>query len=398
MLRLIGSAVLAVHGLIHLLGVSPQFTQSVTAISANSALKKWLQLPVGWAVAALLLGTAALGVWARKPWWWAVAAVGILVSQAFIITQWREAWAGTIPNIAIGLAVLVAAALSLSTSRVRAEAQALAASSRVASVPQLVTAKQINRLPDPARRYFTYAGIIGHPIVQTVTVHQTGRVRTKPDQPWMAMKAEQYFTVRPASFIWLATMYKAGVPFLQVCDRYRAGHGSMQVRPGALLTVSHVRGPEMDQGALQRFIAEAVWFPMAYLQDNIIIEPVNEQAFNVTLTEATQRVTITLHVDAQGKLTEITARRYREVDGAFELSNWSVQVIEYGEFQHLRLPKEVKIVWRLPEGDFEPINITVTKLQYSSVGFPHVNQHSHKTSASASTALLHPFSLNLTAS
>jgi hypothetical protein len=234
-------------------------------------------------------------------------------------------------------------------------------------------------------------------MVQTVTVHQTGQIRTKPDEPWMMMTAEQYFTVCPASFIWLATMHKAGVPFLQVCDRYVAAHGSMQVRPGALLTVSNVRGPEMDQGALQRFVAEAVWFPMAYLQDSVMIEPVNEQAFNVTLTEAGQRATITLHVDAEGKLTEITARRYREVNGAFELSNWSVQVAEYGEFQRLRVPKKVKIVWHLPQGDFEPINMTVTKLQYSSVGFPHPYQLSKATQKPNSPVLQHPFSLNLTA-
>ena len=398
MLRLIGSAVLALHGLIQLLGIRSQLTRSATAASTDTVLQKWPLLPAGWVVAALLLGTAAVGVWLRKPWWWAVAAAGILVSQALIIAQWREAWAGTILNIAIGLAVLTGAGFFISTRRVRAEAQALANSSRIGSEPFVITAKQLNRLPAPARRYLTYAGIVGHPMVQTVTVHQTGQIRTKLDQPWMAMTAEQYFTVRPASFIWLATMHKAGVPFLQVCDRYVAAHGSTQVRPAALLTVSNAQGPKMDQGALQRFIAEAVWFPMAYLQNNVTIEPVDEQFFRVTLMEADQRATITLHVDTEGKLTEVTARRYREVNGAFELSNWSVQVTEYGEFQRLRVPKKVRIVWRLPEGDFEPINLTVTKLRYSFGGFSHASQLTKSMHKSSSAVLQHPFSINLTAS
>ncbi|GAA4385892.1 DUF6544 family protein [Hymenobacter koreensis] len=362
MLRLIGTALLALHGLIHLVGLRPLANRS---LAGNGPLL----MPLGWAAAALLLGVAAAGLALKKPWWWAVAALGLLLSQTLIVLNWREAWAGTILNVGLMLAVVLAAAFATATRRVRTEAQALAAAAATPPA-QLVLPGQLAGLPAPAQRYFTYAGVLNRPLTQAVVLRQTGRIRTRTDQPWMEMKAEQYFTVRPASFLWLASMREDGVPFLQVCDRYVAGRGNTLVRPGALLTVADVRGPEMDQGALQRYLAEAVWFPSAYLQDNVRLEAVSDDAFSATLTDAGQQVTVTLHVDAEGKLTKVTARRYREENGRFSLANWMVQTLDYGEFAGLRVPTRLRVVWQLPAGDFEPIQLTLTELQLQPAALP----------------------------
>lgn len=39
-------------------------------------------------------------------------------------------------------------------------------------------------------------------------------------------------------------------------------------------------------------------------------------------------------------------------------------VYEYGELAGLKLPVSGKAVWKLPEGDLEYIDMTITELQY----------------------------------
>ncbi|OON69932.1 DUF6544 family protein [Hymenobacter sp. CRA2] len=352
MVRWLLSAVLLLHALIHLLGL--RFVRLPAALTG-------VELPAGWALAALLLGTSGVGLALHRSWWWAPATLGLLLSQGLIVLHWSQAWAGTIINVGLALSIAVAAAQTAAARRVRDEAQALAAT----AAPTPITAERLARLPAAAQRYLAYAGVKGNtPVPAAVSLRQTGRIRTGPNQPWLAMEAEQHFAVRPASFLWLATMQWSGVPFLQVQDRYAAGHGRSQVRAGALLPLGSSQGPEMDLGALQRYLAEAVWFPAAYVQDNVHLTAAGDHAFTATLAGADPRAAVTLHVDDAGKLTEITARRYREVAGAFELADWSVQPLAYGTLEGLRMPTACRVVWRLPAGDFAPILLTVTELQY----------------------------------
>jgi hypothetical protein len=352
MVRWLLSAVLLLHGLIHLPGL--RFLRLPAALTG-------VELPAGWVLAALLLGASGVGLALHKPWWWATAALGVLVSQALIVLHWSQAWAGTIINVSLAVSIAVAVAETAAARRLQAAAQALAAT----AAPTFVTAERLARLPAAAQRYLAYAGVTGNaPVPAVVSLCQTGRLRTGPDQPWLAMTAEQHFSLRPARFQWLATVRWADVPFLQVQDDYVAGRGCTRLRAGGLLPLGRSEGPEMDLGALQRYLAEAVWFPMAYAQDNVRLTAAGDHAFTATLAGADPRAAVTLHVDDAGKLTEITARRYREVAGAFELADWAVQPLAYGSFEGLRVPTAFRVVWRLPAGDFAPILLTVTELHY----------------------------------
>ena len=94
--------VLTVHGLIHVMGFAkafgfadlPQLTQP---ISRERGLL-WLL------AAGLVVVTAVmLAVGART--YWIVGATALLVSQAIIMTAWRDAWAGTAANAVLLLVV-----------------------------------------------------------------------------------------------------------------------------------------------------------------------------------------------------------------------------------------------------------------------------------------------------
>jgi hypothetical protein len=48
------------------------------------------------------------------------------------------------------------------------------------------------------------------------------------------------------------------------------------------------------------------------------------------------------------------------------LTAWPAPVTAYGEFEGLRLPAGGKAVWKLPDGDLDYINVTITELHYDA--------------------------------
>jgi len=102
------AAVLALHGLVHFLGVAKgfglaevrQLTEPISRLGG-----------VGWLAAglAMLLTAGLLG--ASSPTWLWVAPVAAVLSQAMIVSSWSDAKAGTLFNVLL----VVAAAWAFAT-------------------------------------------------------------------------------------------------------------------------------------------------------------------------------------------------------------------------------------------------------------------------------------------
>src|SRR3954464_4342999 len=101
MLLLIATLLVA-HGLLHFLGFAkafgyaslPQFTQPISR-----------ELGVLWLMAGLLVCASAIALVVRPRTGWILGACALALSQALIVTVWRDAWAGTIGNAVLLLAV-----------------------------------------------------------------------------------------------------------------------------------------------------------------------------------------------------------------------------------------------------------------------------------------------------
>lgn len=65
-----------------------------------------------------------------------------------------------------------------------------------------------------------------------------------------------------------------------------------------------------------------MWFPSAFLGNNISFEPIDANSAKVTLKDIGKSVTATMYFDDDGKLINFTAPRYRNMgNGKFELEN-----------------------------------------------------------------------------
>jgi hypothetical protein len=231
----------------------------------------------------------------------------------------------------------------------------------------LVTEELLHHLPEPVQRYMAYTGVVGVPWIRTVRLTQRGKFRQGLDRPWMSMTADQWYTTYPPSLVWKARFKIAGIPLLSARDQYQSGQGHMFGKLAGLFTVFDIHdSEELNQGTMMRYLSEMIWFPTAFLGENISWEAVDENSARVTFHDCGKSVSALMHFDDQGRLTNFTAQRFREIGGDFSLDPWSTPITGYGMRADLNLPVRGLAVWNLPEGDLTYADLEIEEIAYNS--------------------------------
>ena len=231
---------------------------------------------------------------------------------------------------------------------------------------KLITAEMLAKLPDPVHRYLDYTGIVGHPWIDTVRLKQVGKFRLGRDRPWMPVTAEEFYTTNPPSLTWNARFKMMGLPLLRAKDRYESGHGHMYGTLAGIFTIFDARGEQLDQATMLRYLNEIIWFPTAFLGENISWEAIDDHSARVTFTDVEKSVSAEVFIDDTGRLTNFTTMRYREIEGEYSLDPWSTPITGYREIAGLNLPIRGKAVWNLPSGDLEYADLEITEIEYNT--------------------------------
>lgn len=248
--------------------------------------------------------------------------------------------------------------------RVNADARDLYTKNR-GETGVIVTADMLKGLPESVQRYLTYSGIVGKPLVNTVRLKQAGKFRQSAEQPWMDATAHEYYSINPPGLVWDATFHAAGLPLMRGFDRYRSAQGNMQGNVAAIYPIFNVKGAELTQATMVRYLNEMMWFPSAFLSDYITWTGRDDHSADVTFTDGGKSVTATMYFDEEGKLTNFVAQRYRGWGNDFILNTWSTPIDAYGELAGLRLPVRGRAVWNLPEGDLAYFDLQITDIEYN---------------------------------
>jgi len=227
--------------------------------------------------------------------------------------------------------------------------------------PEKITEADIARLPEPVQRYLRFTKTVGKEKIHTVRLKQIGKIRMKPDAKWMPFEAEQYYTTDNPAFIWKANVKFAPLLWISGRDSFVDGKGNMLIKVLSLIKVVDGAGPELDQGALCRYLNEMMWFPDAYLNDYIKWEPVDANSARATMTVNGTTASALLMFDSEGKLVDFIAERYMETTK----ETWSTPVSGYREYSGIRLPAKGKAVWKLKSGDFAYIEIELVDIEYN---------------------------------
>ena len=230
----------------------------------------------------------------------------------------------------------------------------------------LVSKSMLSDLPAPVQRYMSFTDVLGKPWINSVVLNQVGKFRQGLDRPWMPMTAKQIYTISPPSFVWDARFKIVGLPLLRARDEYRFGRGRMHGKLAGLITVFNVQGEKLDQGAMIRYLSEMIWFPIAFLGANITWQAVDSHSTDVQLIDAGKTVSGRMFFDDEGRPTNFTAMRYREIDGDFSLDAWSTPITGYGERAGLKLPTQGQAVWNLQSGDLMYVDLEIEEVEYNT--------------------------------
>lgn len=229
---------------------------------------------------------------------------------------------------------------------------------------RIIAESDLKNLPRPVQRYLKYAQVIGKPMIRTVRLKQKGQVRQKPDEKWMPLKADEYFSVSVPSFTWFGKIQTNTLFFISGKDRYFAGKGNMNIKLLSVFSIGNYGGKEIDQGAMTRFMNEIMWFPTAYLSDFIKWEAVDDNSAKMIMNYGGLTESATLYIDNEGKLLKFSCNRYRTAEGKQILTKWETPVSGYGERNGYRIPLKGQGIWKLDSGDFPYIQLEIESIEY----------------------------------
>lgn len=220
-------------------------------------------------------------------------------------------------------------------------------------------------LPDPVRRYLRYAVPEQAPAIHAARLKHDGFFRTKPGQRWFRIHGEEYFTLSPPGFVWHGAIRLAPLLRVEARDCLISGRGNMLVKFNSIFTLADAGGPQIAQGAHARWLAEAVWFPLAFVGDGIQWEPIDNGSARVTLVQDGLPVSAVVEFDSEGKAVRVRGERYRAVEGGTAvLTPWYGRCTDYRDFSGLRVPSSVEVAWGLSQGQFSYARFRVTELAY----------------------------------
>ncbi len=231
-----------------------------------------------------------------------------------------------------------------------------------------VALKETENLPAPVQRYFRLVLKEGAPVIEHAFLLQSGGFRVSPDtEAWSQMEAEQYFSVRPRAFVWNASIAMMPGLSIKVCDSYVAGRGKMRGKVMSLVTlIDTPRASELDEGALQRYLAEAVWFPTALLpSQGVQWEALDAERSKATLSDANSTVSLEFTFNEKGEIVSVYApNRYREVSGKYEATPWRGRYFDYIDVDGYRIPSKAEVEWQLNEQVYPYWRATVSQVKY----------------------------------
>ena len=219
--------------------------------------------------------------------------------------------------------------------------------------------EQIKGLPDPVQRYFKYALQENRTYISYVRLKHGGEFRTKPDQKWMAIDGQEYFTTQKPGFVWFGK-----VPLVSATDTYINGTGNLKVKLVSIIKLVDAKGKETDHGELLRWVAETPWFPTALLpSEKLKWEPINNDSARVILSDDELTVDGIFHFNLQGQITHFYAKRYRDKN---TLENWTGYYRDYRAVEGIQIPHNVEVEWNLELGDFCYAKFNINEIEYNN--------------------------------
>jgi hypothetical protein len=231
-----------------------------------------------------------------------------------------------------------------------------------------VDLSQIQTLPAIVQKYFTMALGKKKEIIDKAYIAQEGLFRIELEkEEYLHTEAQQFFTTKPKGFTWHAKISMDAGVYVNVFDSYVDSKAAMKAKFLSVYTiVDEYDKKELDQGALQRYLAEALWLPTALLpSQGIVWESIDAHKAKASLKDGNTSVSLEFTFNEKGEIESIySADRFRELDGAYVKTPWICRLSEYTQKDGYTIPLKGEVAWII-----EGVESTYYKLDIKDVKY-----------------------------
>ncbi|MCA0388042.1 MAG: hypothetical protein LCH52_06055 [Bacteroidetes bacterium] len=344
--KIILSAILLIHGLIHLMGFAKAF-----GYSEMPQISEHIGKPEGmlWLVVTLLFSLSTILYLTGNRNWWLFCGVAVVISQILIFNNWQSAKYGTIANLIILIPVIAHFGMWNFENKFINDYEAN--EKRVAlQKSDILSENDIKHLPAPVQKYLHYTEVVGKEKVKSVRIVFEGQMREK-GKDWFSFRSEQYnFFDNPTRLFFMkGEMFGLTVPGYH---KYSKGKAYMDVRLFGFFTVMGAEGDIMNKAeTVTLFNDMCLMAPASLIDGRIKWEETDSLSTKATFTNGNITISATLYFNSEGQLTNfVSDDRYAISD--MKSYRFSTPVQEYKKINGVNVLSRGEAVWHYPDGEF----------------------------------------------
>lgn len=329
--------IVLLHALIHLLGFIKGF-----GFKEVRELSLPISKPMGvaWLAAAIFLLAYAILFLDKVKYGWIIGLIAVLASQVLIILFWKDAKFGTIPNAIILIVALVQMGQYRFDRMVQEETERILSANKLIT-SQTLTEEAIRDLPEAVKNWLRRSGAIGKPFQSLGKVVQRAEMQMKPGQDWMRASALQYTAIDRPGFIWTVEVPMHALLGFRGRDKFENGKGEMLIKLNSLVNVVNAQGDKLDEGSLQRYLGEMVWFPSLALSPYVRWEAIDNTSAKATMSLNGTEGSGTFYFDENGDVKRFVALRFQGNEDDAPRREWVMEIEDYWVFEGIRVPTKM---------------------------------------------------------
>ena len=230
---------------------------------------------------------------------------------------------------------------------------------------KMFTEEAINHLPEQLKNYLLVCGYLNTPIPINANVYWAESfIKLSPKHEWGELQTTQFNSVDPIARISL--MRFLSMPFIGR-DIYYDGYGEMKGKLFNLFRLVFDNSRETAQSALITIFCEFLFIPGYILSPSVQWESLSENAVRATLLDSGIKVSGVFFFDENGLFRHFeTYDRYYSIGKkTYEKVKFSAIVDSYKYQENIKIAEKVRIIWHLPEGDFEYFKGIVERVEFN---------------------------------
>ena len=216
-----------------------------------------------------------------------------------------------------------------------------------------------SEIPTPIRQYLTKSNIQTKDY-RTILIQLDGTYKRKPTSKAIAMHALALLRATP-DMLWAVRLDANPLITFNALETYHAAHSTMQMLIFGIIPTGEYDSEPFARSELARILAYGLFNPLLLACDCITYEPEGEREIRATIHDGNLTASVTLVWDENGEIRNVYSDdRVRSTNNGLQPSRWQMRILEYGDVDGIRLPREVEESWIVDGSAFVYARYTLT--------------------------------------